>query len=102
MVLAVAFAKSPGPTEMAIPLACGFGLICEILACVLGRVGKQHLPGKIGMIGGATTLVLVVALVVATIGLYILSEGNAAKEHDATIRDAQNKKGVESAAKATQ
>jgi hypothetical protein len=46
-------------------LACFFGMIAEVLALIFGNVGRQHLPGKIGMIGSSVLLlggVLVIAM----------------------------------------
>jgi hypothetical protein len=61
--LVVAFSRlPPSDTERtAAILAVGFGLIAEVLALICGIVGRRHLSGKIGMIGAAVMLVLVVA-----------------------------------------
>jgi predicted Ser/Thr protein kinase len=48
--------------DTAIGLAGGFGLICEVLAFILGIAGRRHLSGRIAMFGGAITLVWVVVM----------------------------------------
>jgi 4-amino-4-deoxy-L-arabinose transferase-like glycosyltransferase len=59
---------SPSDTErIAAILAVGFGLIAEVLAVICGIFGRRHLSGKIGMIGAA----VIVVLVVLALGLFV-------------------------------
>jgi O-antigen/teichoic acid export membrane protein len=57
----------PRAEDTAAPLAVGFGFVCEVLAFVLGIVGRRHASGKIGMLGGVVVLVLAIAA--ATVAL---------------------------------
>ncbi|MGA2033217.1 MAG: hypothetical protein ABSG68_13245 [Thermoguttaceae bacterium] len=70
-VMIVTFSGSHAATDTAAPLALGFGLICEVLAFVLGIVGRRYASGKTGMIGGATTLVMVLVLVLGAAALFL-------------------------------
>jgi O-antigen/teichoic acid export membrane protein len=45
-------------------LAVAFGFIAEVLALILGILGRQHLSGKIAVIGAVTGLVLAAVLAV--------------------------------------
>jgi hypothetical protein len=67
--LIVTFSGTPAAADTAAPLALGFGLVCELLALVLGIVGRRYVSGKTGMIGGAATLVLAFVLVVGAAAL---------------------------------
>jgi hypothetical protein len=42
--------------------AIGFGFVCEILALVLGIIGRRHVSWKVGMMGGGVTLGLAVVI----------------------------------------
>jgi hypothetical protein len=44
-------------------LAFGFSLTAELLALILGIVGRPHLSGKIGMYGAVVTFLIPLALV---------------------------------------
>lgn len=55
------------PHRSAINLASAFWAICELLALILGVVGRRQLPGRIAAIGSG----LVIALVVFAIAAFV-------------------------------
>lgn len=62
LVLAVGGANlSPGAKDTAYGLSFGFGLVAELLALILGTIGRRHLSGKTAQVG---VIVLLVACVV--------------------------------------
>ena len=62
LVLACSGSRSE---DAAVALAVGFGFACEVLALILGIVGRRHTSGKIGILGGVIMFVAVVATVLA-------------------------------------
>ena len=75
LVLAFSTAKAPWEAvQRAVPLAIALGLIAEMIALILGIVGRQDVAGKIAWIGSAVVLGL--ALIVA--GSMLIEDGSAA------------------------
>jgi hypothetical protein len=48
---------------VAAQLALGFGLVAEILALVLGFLGRRCISGQMGMVGAITVFVLIFVMV---------------------------------------
>lgn len=66
LVLAFSGAKRPWEAvHQALPFAVALGLLAEVLALVLGLVGRRYVAGKIAWIG--STAVVGLALVVVTL-----------------------------------
>jgi hypothetical protein len=62
LVFALAGANVPsGAKDFAYGLCFGFGLVAEVLALILGTIGRRHLSGKTAQVG---VIVLLVAWVV--------------------------------------
>jgi chromate transport protein ChrA len=47
--------------EKSIGLAVGFGVVAEVLALILGIIGRRHLSGNIGMYGSMIVLLAALA-----------------------------------------
>ena len=63
LVLAVGGASLPsGARDTAYGLSVGLGLVAELLALILGTIGRRHLSGKTAQVGAIVLLVACVVL----------------------------------------
>jgi len=64
VLLVLAFSEARPPdraVEEAAPFAVALGLIAEVLALILGIVGRRHVAGKIAWIGATVVIGLAIA-----------------------------------------
>ena len=78
----------PRAAETAAPLAVGFGFLCEVLALVLGIVGRRHASGKIGIFGGLIVLIMAFVMALALVALSAVRYSGAKAE---TVKQMQEK-----------
>ena len=53
------------PHQLAVNISAVIGAVCEVLALVLGILGRRHLPGKVARIGSGVLIALVLFGLVA-------------------------------------
>jgi len=72
LVLAFSPAKRPwDAVEQAVPFAVALGVIAEVLALILGIVGRRHVAGKIAWIGAAVVVVVAALAALPAVALVL-------------------------------